>query len=149
MHVDSKKLGLRAIALFEMSKGLLVFLLGLGLLEFHQELKDGVQILFDYFRIDSTAHYSHLFLKAIQEVDPENLRWLAVGTSIYALIRFVEAYGLWRERRWAEWLAVVSAGLYLPFEVYEVWLHGNFLSFAALTINLLILGFLLWQQRQN
>lgn len=35
-------------------------------------------------------------------------------------MRFVEAYGLWRERRWANWLAAISEGIYLPVEIYEL-----------------------------
>ena len=38
----------------------------------------------------------------------------------YSAIRFTEAYGLWRERRWAEWLSAVSGAIYLPFEIYEL-----------------------------
>ncbi|MCZ7627423.1 MAG: DUF2127 domain-containing protein [Candidatus Methylomirabilis sp.] len=45
----------------------------------------------------------------------------------YASVRFVEAYGLWLERRWAEWFAAVSGGIYIPFEIYEL-LYGESLA---------------------
>ena len=45
---------------------------------------------------------------------------LAAGALAYATVRFVEAYGLWRERVWAEWFAVASSGIYLPIEVWEL-----------------------------
>ena len=46
---------------------------------------------------------------------------LAAAATAYALVRGVEAYGLWFERRWAEWFALVSAGLYVPVEIFELW----------------------------
>jgi uncharacterized membrane protein (DUF2068 family) len=36
------------------------------------------------------------------------------------VVRFIEAYGLWHRRRWAEWLALLSTGMYLPWELVEV-----------------------------
>jgi uncharacterized membrane protein (DUF2068 family) len=32
-------------------------------------------------------------------------------------LRFTEAYGLWKQRTWAEWVALVSGTLLLPFEI--------------------------------
>ena len=35
-------------------------------------------------------------------------------------MRFAEAYGLWKQRTWAEWLAFGSGTLLLPLEVREL-----------------------------
>jgi uncharacterized membrane protein (DUF2068 family) len=40
--------------------------------------------------------------------------FLAIG---YIVVRMLEAYGLWNERAWGEWLGALSGGLYIPFEI--------------------------------
>lgn len=66
---------------------------------------------------------------------------MASLAAIYGLVRFVEAYGLWGGRRWAEWFAAVSGGVYVPFEIYELSESVNWLSAGALAVNVLIVGF--------
>ena len=63
--------------------------------------------------------------------------------AAYGLVRFCEAYGLWNERRWAQWLAAGSAGIYVPFELYELFHHPNWISVGALLVNLLIVGLMI------
>jgi uncharacterized membrane protein (DUF2068 family) len=57
---------------------------------------------------------------------------------LYSGVRFVEAFGLWRQRRWAEWLSVVSGGIYLPIEVYEIAVHVSWPTVLTLAVNLVI-----------
>jgi len=56
------------------------------------------------------------------------------------LARFVEAYGLWRQRRWAEWFAAVSGAIYIPFELYELLKGVTWLPLGALLVNVFIVG---------
>jgi uncharacterized membrane protein (DUF2068 family) len=47
--------------------------------------------------------------------------WAAAQLAFtYSLLRFAEAYGLWRQRIWAEWLAFVSGALFVPLEIREL-----------------------------
>ncbi|MBV8031580.1 MAG: DUF2127 domain-containing protein, partial [Betaproteobacteria bacterium] len=67
--------------------------------------------------------------------------WLIASlVVVYAAVRFGEAYGLWFERKWAEWLAAVSGGIYVPLEVYELTRHVTWIRIAALVINIAIVG---------
>ncbi len=50
----------------------------------------------------------------------ENLDLWIGGTLVYSAIRFAEATGLWLEKQWAEWFALISGCLYLPIEIYEL-----------------------------
>ena len=36
------------------------------------------------------------------------------------VLRFIEAYGLWYIRPWAEWMAIASGSIYIPFEVADL-----------------------------
>jgi uncharacterized membrane protein (DUF2068 family) len=47
---------------------------------------------------------------------------------------------LWHGRRWAEWVAAISAGIYLPFELGDWIRHGAAMALVALALNLLVCG---------
>ena len=50
-------------------------------------------------------------------------------------MRFAEAYGLWLERRWAEWFAALSGSIYVLFELIEIYERANWLSIGALLLS--------------
>ena len=43
-------------------------------------------------------------------------------------------------RRWAEWFAAISGGIYIPFELYELFQGVTWLSLGALVVNVFIVG---------
>ena len=49
-----------------------------------------------------------------------------------------EAYGLWREREWAQWFSLLSTALYLPPELYWMLRHPSWLKCAVLVTNIVI-----------
>ncbi|MGD3111722.1 DUF2127 domain-containing protein [Streptomyces sp. YGL11-2] len=55
----------------------------------------------------------------------------------YALIEIVEGVGLWRAKRWAEYLTVVATAAFLPLEIYELTEKVSWLKIATLAINIL------------
>jgi uncharacterized membrane protein (DUF2068 family) len=67
--------------------------------------------------------YPEVFVALARETSNSQLRLLAAGAFAYAALRGVEAFGLWRQRRWAEWLSVASGVIYVPFELFEI-AHG-------------------------
>lgn len=68
---------------------------------------------------------------------------------VYALVRFAEAYGLWLGRRWAEWLAALSGGIYVPVEIYELSRGFSWIKIAALAANLAIVAFMVFALRSS
>jgi uncharacterized membrane protein (DUF2068 family) len=72
---------------------------------------------------------------------------LSLAAAAYASLRFIEAYGLWRMRGWARWLGLVSAGIYVPFELYYLVRQPSLTSVGVLSINLAVL-WLLWPNRR-
>ena len=52
-------------------------------------------------------------------MDADLLTVLTIAT-VYSSLRFIESYGLWRQRVWAEWLAIISGAMYLPLELYKL-----------------------------
>ena len=52
--------------------------------------------------------------------------------------------GLWRMRTWAEWFAIISGGIYIPLEVFEIAKHVSRLRVLALVVNIAIVAYLLY-----
>jgi uncharacterized membrane protein (DUF2068 family) len=55
----------------------------------------------------------------------------------------VEGYGLWNERRWAEWFAVISGAVYVPLELFAVFEHPHWIRVAVLLGNILVVLYIL------
>src|SRR5512138_950399 len=112
--------GLRIIALFEGAKGLLVLLTGCGvLLLIHKDLHAVATQLVAHFHINPARHYPQIFLDATAHVNRMELWVLAATALLYAVVRFIEAYGLWHRQPWAQWFGALTGALYLPLELYE------------------------------
>ncbi len=62
---------------------------------------------------------------------------------MYASMRFVEAYGLWRLRPWARWFAVAALAAYVPLEIYETARSASLPHVSLLAFNVGLVVFLL------
>ena len=71
------------------------------------------------------------------------LGMLAIGALVYAAVRSVEAYGLWRAQEWAQWFALLSTALYLRPELCWLLSHPTWLKCGVLNTNIAVLLFML------
>ena len=137
--------GLHTIAFFEALKGVLVLVAGFGLLSLvHQDLQVAAERLVRLSHLNPAHHYPRVFIEALANINDARLRLFAVLAFLYAGIRFVEAYGLWRMKAWAAWLAIVSGAVYLPVEVFGLIKHATFLRGSVLLINAGIVSYLVY-----
>ena len=74
----------------------------------------------------------------------QSVLFVAIFYFVYSAVRFVEAYGLWRMRAWAEWFAIISGCVYLPIEVYELFDHATLIRAGILILNAAIVSYLLY-----
>jgi uncharacterized membrane protein (DUF2068 family) len=136
---------LRVVAIFEASKGVLVLLVGLGILSLvHHSAQDIGEEIVERFHLNLARKHPRILIYAATHLDNSNLRWLALGALLYSTARFIEAYGLWRVRSWAEWFAILSGGIYLPLELYELIHHPTVVKAVILVINAGIVGYLVY-----
>jgi uncharacterized membrane protein (DUF2068 family) len=144
-------LGLRAIAVFEAAKGALVLLLGFGVLKLaHKNLDDVAEHLLHVLHASPAGKLSHVFLDLANHISDQSLWLLAIVAFVYAAMRGIVAYGLWRERTWAQAFELLVTGGYLPVELYWLSQHATPLKLGVLAVNLLILLYLLnVVRRQN
>lgn len=135
---------IRAVSVFEAVKGMLVLLVGFGALSLiHRDVQQVAEQLIGHLHLNPAKHYPRIFLDTAANATNARLWLLAIFAVAYSSIRFVEAYGLWRAKRWAEWFAAASGGIYIPFEVYELFTTGTLLTLIVLAINLVIVGLMI------
>jgi len=135
---------LRAVALFEFGKGIFVVLMGLSALALvHRDLWLYAESLLALFHISTDRHIAQVFLDFADSVTDARL-WAAARIAFaYGALRLTEAYGLWRGRTWAEWLALVAGSLLLPMEVRELMRGLTLLRGALFVGNLAVVFYIL------
>ena len=145
--------GLRVVSVFEATKGLLVLLTGFGLLAYiHQDLHFAAEQLVRHFHLNPASRYPRIFLDLADHVTDAQLWALALSALLYAAVRFIEAYGLWHERHWAEWFGLLMGGIYIPIELFEITRGVTWPKVTLLTVNAGIVGYLsliLYQRRKK
>lgn len=140
----SSSAGLRAVATFEAIKGVGVVVLGIFLLFMHTHAEDFVASLLFHLHIDPDQKLSHALLNAAEKVTDARLLTIAAAVLSYATVRFVEAWGLWNRRVWAEWFALLSGTLYLPWECLKLAERVDWERGGVLAINVIIVLYMLW-----
>ncbi len=95
---------------------------------------------------DSSRDWLGSLLHRALRVNEHTVAVLLVTASVYCVIEGVEAVGLWRERRWAEYLTAIATVGFLPFEVHELINRITALRVLALVVNLAILAWLVWNK---
>lgn len=137
------RFGLKLVAGIEAAKGVLVLAAGLGLFELmHRDVQAAAERLVRNFHLNPASHYPRVFLEAMTRVDNAHLRFLAVGAFSYALVRFIESFGLWGGRRWAEWFGVLSGCIYLPLEIYTLFEGITWPRMTLFCANCIVVGYL-------
>lgn len=139
------------MAVIEATKAGLVYLAGFGLLAL---IHRNVQVMAEHFvtrlHLNPARRYPHIFIDVASRLDDDRRLWMLASLAMaYAMMRSVEAYGLWRERRWAEWFALVTAAIYLPLEVYEIHAHVTWIRITALVVNAVIVAIMACALRQS
>lgn len=144
---------IRAIAIFEGAKGAVVLLAGCGVLSLiHRDVQHVADEIVRHLHLNPAKHYPHIFLHAASRLTEARLWWLAAGALSYCTVRFVEAYGLWWQRWWAEGFAAASGAVYMPFEIYKLFHGDRTVATIALAINVIVVAFMLhalWSRRRK
>lgn len=133
------------VALFEAAKGGVVIVAGLGLLALvHRNVQELAEEVVRHLHFNPASRFPRIFLDAAAAATDSRLWALALAATGYALVRFAEAYGLWRQRAWAEWFGILSGAIYLPIEAYELTVSVTPVKVSVLAVNLFIVALLSW-----
>ncbi|HTI50897.1 MAG TPA: DUF2127 domain-containing protein [Planctomycetaceae bacterium] len=143
----------RAVALVEAAKASLVLLAGFGILALlHHDVHALATDLIERLHLNPARKVPRIFIDAASRLTDARLWLLATLALVYATVRATEAYGLWFERPWAEWFALVTGAIYLPVEIYELWEKVTWIRVCALAVNAGIvaaMAYALWRSRSR
>ena len=112
-------------------------------------LVDRLNVLFFGTRTGTggpTRGFTHE-LEQLLTLNVTTFRLIGVAAAAYALLEGAEAYGLWFQRRWAEYLTFVATTLFVPYELYELAGKITVIRVGAFAVNLAILFYLLLAKR--
>ncbi|MFJ9415158.1 MULTISPECIES: DUF2127 domain-containing protein [unclassified Streptomyces] len=138
---------LRFLAVERAVRGVFIVLAAVGVWQFSNR-KDAVRRFFDEYIavLRPVARHFHYDLDhspvvgTIQKTfgyQHSTLMLVAALLLAYALVEIIEGVGLWRAKRWAEYLTVVATAAFLPLEIYELTEKVSWLKIATLVINIL------------
>lgn len=137
--------GLRGVAIFEAAKGVTALVVGTVLLTVrHKDIQEIAREVLGAVHVNPDRRLYYDVMQAAGKVTTHGIWLFVFGVIMYAIVRFVEAGGLWREREWAEWFALLSGSMYLPWEIYVLVRRQSILKWVVLAINVLIVLYLLW-----
>lgn len=132
---------IRLIAWIEAAKGLVVLLTATGLVSLlHHDLYAIASALLEHAHLNPASRYPQIFLDVASRLQDSHLVLLAIGAFAYSAVRFVEAYGLYFERTWAELLAAASGLVYVPFELFALVRKPTWHGALFLLINLAVVA---------
>jgi uncharacterized membrane protein (DUF2068 family) len=152
LHRAQKNL-LRVVASIEFIKGIFVLLIGLSaILLVHKDAWVIAESLLALFHVNTDRRWAQDFLDFADRLTDAGLWTAAQFAFAYSVLRFAEAFGLWKQRTWAEWLAFVSGTLFLPLEIRGLVRGMTVLRSTVFVANIgivLYMLFLLQSERQR
>jgi uncharacterized membrane protein (DUF2068 family) len=142
--------GLLAIGLWKLVEAIFFFLVGLGVIHFiHRDLGDAALRLAERLRLDLGGRLMTWVLDHLDDVTARRLKQIGVFTFLYAGLRVTEGVGLVMEKVWAEYLTVGATTIFLPWEVYEIAKHLDWVRVCLLLANLIVLAYLVWNLHRS
>lgn len=149
----SQRNGLKAIAIFEATKGLAAIAGLIGVLDLlHHDARAMVMTVIGRFGLDPDAPYPSMLLHYADLLPETNIPMLIGLGSAYISLRFIEAAGLWLQKVWGEYLGALSGGIYIPFELQHLVKDPTVLNAFVVLINVVIVAYLvhaLWKRRHT
>jgi hypothetical protein len=136
---------LKLIAIFKITKGLLLLVLGCSLLfvNGHASWLDGISDWADREILLGHSKGITFLLNKLQDVlAGGQLRATAYLALFYCAILFTEGIGVYFQKRWAELLMIFATATFIPLEVRHIWHRPSPAAFLILLANCFIVWFL-------
>jgi uncharacterized membrane protein (DUF2068 family) len=141
---------LKAIAAFKLVKALLLVGVSLGSLKLlNPTTADKAERWISAFSWRLGPRAAFAGQNRLPGFQDSQLRMVGIVAFLYAGLFAVEGVGLWKSKRWAEYLTIIATSSFVPFEAYELIRHASWQRVVTLGINLLVVGYLIWKVRQS
>jgi uncharacterized membrane protein (DUF2068 family) len=133
---------LRSVALLEFAKGVAVLAAAISL--YWLDPTDVADAFLSFLHISPDHHLARMLMGMADRLSDISELQIILVASAYSGLRFAEAYGLWKARAWAEWIALISGTVYLPLEIRLLAHRVSLFHVAVLTINIAIVLFMFY-----
>src|SRR5581483_4148301 len=132
------------IAAFKFAQALLFIAIGVGARRLlHKDIGDELYALADHLRFDPESRFVNFILEKATLVHDAQLRRIGFVAFCYAGIGIAEGIGLYLEKMWGYFLALVITASFLPWEIFEVYRRITWPRVSLLVINILVFLYLL------
>jgi len=140
---------MQAIAIFKFVKAILFVLAAMGAFGLMQHgLAERAREWGSALAFASGQHLVRHAITFLTGLSRAKIGALGLGALFYAALFATEGIGLWRERRWAEYLTVVATGSLIPFEIWEIAHRPTALRFATFAVNVAVVIYLIVRLRR-
>lgn len=140
---------LQLIAVFKFLKAILFVLAALGAFGLMQQgLADQAREWGAALAFGSGQRIVRHLVTQLLGLSRSKIAALGVVALFYAALFLTEGIGLWRERRWAEYLTVIATGSLIPLELYEIARHATLLRIATFIVNVVVVVYLIVRLRR-
>jgi uncharacterized membrane protein (DUF2068 family) len=113
----------------------------------HANWADEITRLAERLGLDPRSNWIRRLMNDVRKIDTHEDVFFGAVALAYGALESAEAYGLWRRRRWGEWLTVIATSLLLVPEIWELTRSATPLKVGALLVNLAVVAYLLWRLR--
>jgi hypothetical protein len=141
---------LKVIACLKVLRGTLAIVVGVTLYIIfgHSELLNWQEHSF----ISSIAQkdpFFQIFIDLLAKFPNEQVLYISLFAFGIGLIRYIEAIGVWFDKTWAQWLVVITAFIYIPFEINELIHQFTWTITIIMAINFVVAFYLLYLLKQK
>ena len=141
---DPLRAAVRSMAVFEAFKGVLVLCTLLGLLGLlHHDLHRLVLEWIRHFGLSPESRFPAALIAAVNKINTTPVHTLVLIGGSYVAMRWLEAWALWQDKAWGEWLGVVVTGMYIPLELHHFWLQRHWQAGLIVLVNIAVVIVLL------
>lgn len=140
---------MQAIAIFKFFKAILFIFAALGAFGLMQQgVAEHARDWGSALAFSSGQHLVRQAITFVTGLSRSKIGALGLVALFYAALFATEGIGLWRERRWAEYLTVIATGSLIPFEIWETVHKPTPIRFATFAVNVAVVVYLIVRLRR-
>ncbi|MGH9600203.1 MAG: DUF2127 domain-containing protein [Terracidiphilus sp.] len=132
------------IAAYKLLQALLFIAIGAGARHMlHRDAADELAMLADHLRFNPESRLVNFVLDKASLLNDPVLRKIGAIAFAYAAVGLAEGIGLYLEKTWGEFLTLAITASFLPWEIFEIFRRLTWVRMGLLTINVLVLLYLI------
>jgi uncharacterized membrane protein (DUF2068 family) len=129
-------------------RAIVLFVVGIALIASpHHDWGKTVGNIARDFGLNPSSNGIEKIIHKLHAISSHRYTVFGIIAIAYGALEAVEGYGLWRQRRWAEYLTVLATALLFIPEIWEIAHKATPLKLGALLVNIAIVAYLILRLR--